>query len=104
MRLQHVLHFLQSFNRVGCCAGSWLRLREVKANYHRYWKDLQRCCGWRLDIMEWWDGVMRVDPPPTLPLLLLWALGSSSDSGGYYLSPITSRQKNSLLITFGYYV
>ena len=26
--------------------------------------------------MEWWDGVMRVDPPPTLPLLLLWALGT----------------------------
>ena len=54
--------------------------------------------------MEWWDGVMRVDPPPTLPLLLLWALGSSSDSGGYYLSPITSRQKNSLLATCRYKV
>lgn len=54
--------------------------------------------------MEWWDGVMRVDPPPTLPLLLLWALGSSSDSGGYYLSPITSRQQNSLLATCRYKV
>ena len=53
-----------------------------------------------VDIMEWWDGVMRVDPPPTLPLLLLWALGSSSDSGGYNLSPITSRQDNSLLGTW----
>ena len=52
--------------------------------------------------MEWWDGVMRVDPPPTLPLLLLWAVGN--DSGGYHLSPITSRQKNSLHVTFGYYV
>lgn len=58
----------------------------------------------RLDIMEWWDGVMRVDPPPTLPLLLLWALGSNSDSGGYYLSPITSRQQNSLHVTFGYHI
>ena len=55
--------------------------------------------------MEWWDGVMRVDPPPTLPLLLLlWALGSNSDSGGYYLSPITSRQQNSLLATCRYKV
>ena len=56
-----------------------------------------------VDIMEWWDGVMRVDPPPTLPLLLLWALGSNSDSDGYQLSLRTSRQQNSLLVTFGYY-
>ena len=49
---------------------------------------------------------MGVDSPPTLPLLLLWALGSSSDSGsaGYHLSLRTSRQHNSLLATFGYYV